>query len=188
MLDDRGLELRGWFHRFVRGEQLWNEAESSLPFVRVIARQAGVDSDTACLAFLAHDLGKAFWPNWLFERRLDRTEWVLLQSHVNDGVMALERLPGLTSYHAMIQGVGTHHERWDGTGYPRGLYGPAIPHLGLVLSVADALSAMLRDRPWAAALPMGEALTAIEKGAGTQFHPDAGRWVEPLRLAASPAR
>ncbi|MFQ5537258.1 MAG: diguanylate cyclase [Gemmatimonadota bacterium] len=65
-----------------------------------------------------------------------------------------------------------HHERWDGTGYPDGLAGPAIPLIARVLAVADALDAILRPRPYREARSWDDALRELEEGAGTHFDPD----------------
>jgi HD-GYP domain-containing protein (c-di-GMP phosphodiesterase class II) len=67
--------------------------------------------------------------------------------------------------------VLSHHERIDGTGYPRGLAGPAIPLEGRILAVADAYEAMTADRPYRKALGEDEARAELHRGAGTQFDP-----------------
>jgi len=64
-----------------------------------------------------------------------------------------------------------HHERWDGTGYPRGLKGEEIPLSARIFAVVDAWDAMRSDRPYRKALPVEEAMEEIKKGAGTQFDP-----------------
>ena len=73
--------------------------------------------------------------------------------------------PGLDE---VREAVASHHERWNGTGYPAQLKGRDIPLLGRILAVADAYSAMITDRPYHAALPAHEALTRLREGAGTQ--------------------
>jgi HD-GYP domain-containing protein (c-di-GMP phosphodiesterase class II) len=65
----------------------------------------------------------------------------------------------------------SHHERWDGGGYPDGLAGEDIPLAARIVSVCDAYNAMTTDRPYRAALPAAEALAEVEQNAGTQFDP-----------------
>jgi hypothetical protein len=69
------------------------------------------------------------------------------------------------------QVVASHHERWDGTGYPQGLRGEDIPLAARIFAVVDAYDAMTNDRPYRWALSTGQALKAITSGAGTQFDP-----------------
>jgi HD-GYP domain-containing protein (c-di-GMP phosphodiesterase class II) len=67
--------------------------------------------------------------------------------------------------------VQAHHERWDGTGYPLGLAGEAIPFASRIVPVCDAFSAMTADRPYRAACQAFEALLELRRCAGTQFDP-----------------
>lgn len=67
--------------------------------------------------------------------------------------------------------IAAHHERWDGTGYPRGLRGEEIPLAARIFSVADACDAMTTDRPYQWAKARQAALNEIESGGGTQFDP-----------------
>jgi HD-GYP domain-containing protein (c-di-GMP phosphodiesterase class II) len=67
--------------------------------------------------------------------------------------------------------VRHHHERYDGTGYPDGLAGEAIPLIARIVTTADAFDAMTSDRPYRQALTFDVALAEIERGAGTQFDP-----------------
>jgi HD-GYP domain-containing protein (c-di-GMP phosphodiesterase class II) len=73
---------------------------------------------------------------------------------------------------AAIPYVLFHHERWDGTGYPTSRSGTDIPIEGRILSIADALDAMISDRPYRAALAWGEAIETIGRCAGGQFDPE----------------
>jgi diguanylate cyclase (GGDEF)-like protein/putative nucleotidyltransferase with HDIG domain len=85
------------------------------------------------------------------------------------------------------QMVRSHHERWDGAGYPDRLAGQEIPASARILAVADALDAMTSDRPYRGALPMIEALRVIDDNAGTQFCPEVvGALHRCLRRDASP--
>jgi putative two-component system response regulator len=66
----------------------------------------------------------------------------------------------------------THHERFDGSGYPRGLSGEDIPMVGRIVAVADVFDALLSDRCYRPALPVAEAIEVIKKGRGTHFEPE----------------
>ena len=65
--------------------------------------------------------------------------------------------------------AATHHERWDGTGYPEGLAGEAIPLVGRVVAVADVFDALTHDRPYKSAWPVEQAIAEIQHAAGSQF-------------------
>jgi putative two-component system response regulator len=67
--------------------------------------------------------------------------------------------------------AASHHERWDGAGYPAGLAGNAIPLVGRIVAVADVFDALTNDRPYKSAWPVEQALAEIERGAGSQFDP-----------------
>jgi len=100
---------------------------------------------------------------------LNSSEWEVMQQHVRFGEMIVK---GIAQISDAIEPVATHHERFDGKGYPRGLKGDHIPLLGRILSVVDAYSAMTLDRPYRDALPEEEAKEELRKGAGTQFDPE----------------
>jgi HD-GYP domain-containing protein (c-di-GMP phosphodiesterase class II) len=85
------------------------------------------------------------------------------------GEALLRTVPELADVHEVVMG---HHERFDGSGYPRGLQGADIPLTARILAVADAYSAMISDRPYRKALSEGEAIAELRKGAGTDFDPD----------------
>jgi len=79
-------------------------------------------------------------------------------------------------YLGPIEGIVLHHhERWDGTGYPKGLKGEEIPLLARIVAVADAYEAMTSDRPYRKGLPPEEAAEVIRREAGRQFDPEVAR-------------
>jgi HD-GYP domain-containing protein (c-di-GMP phosphodiesterase class II) len=67
--------------------------------------------------------------------------------------------------------AATHHEWWDGTGYPRGLAGEQIPLVGRIVAVADVFDALTHDRPYKKAWPLNQGVARIRRGAGSQFDP-----------------
>ncbi|RPF46820.1 HD domain-containing protein [Thermodesulfitimonas autotrophica] len=124
----------------------------------------------AYLAGLLHDMGKVAIPDAILfkPQRLSREEWTLVKQHPVVGATLLAQIPGL-------EGVATairhHHERWDGTGYPDGLKGEAIPITARIVCVTDAFEAMLSHRPYRRGLSLPEAVAELERCAGSQFDP-----------------
>jgi HD-GYP domain-containing protein (c-di-GMP phosphodiesterase class II) len=84
---------------------------------------------------------------------------------------------GVPNLQDVTDAVYSHHERWDGTGYPRSLKGEEIPLPGRIMALVDAYSAMILDRPYRKALSPEEAIAEMRAGAGTQFDPNL---VEPF--------
>lgn len=145
------------------------------------------------VARLAFDLGRSLeWvlatppaPHWmvLFDigylgvpadilgapQSLTSEEMEVVRGHSMMGARILSHHP---DFSRAAEVAATHHERFDGTGYPFGLAGVEIPLLGRVMAVADAFDAMTHDRPFRAAKTSAEAVAELRKGAGTQFDPD----------------
>jgi ribonuclease P protein subunit RPR2 len=122
--------------------------------------------------FLLHDVGKLTVPDSVLMKpgALTEAEWVLIREHPASGRSILDGIPFLAEAREI---VFSHHERWDGTGYPRGLAGTAIPLGAQIFPLCDAFDAMTSDRPYRSALSVDEARDEVAKGAGTQFWPDA---------------
>jgi response regulator RpfG family c-di-GMP phosphodiesterase len=121
--------------------------------------------------FLLHDVGKIGIPDQILLKPgpLNDDERRLMQQHP---VLGDQMLSGI----AFLQGEGisivrSHHERWDGRGYPDGLEGTSIPIAARVFAVADALDAMTTDRPYRPAGSWADAAREIEAQSGTQFDP-----------------
>ncbi len=124
------------------------------------------------LGALLHDVGKIGTPAEILRKpgRLTPDEWIQMRQHPSLGETMMR---GLLDIEEVIEIVGCHHERWDGNGYPRGLAGDEIPRLARLMSVADAFSAMVHDRPYRKGLSWPEATAELRRSAGTQFDPDA---------------
>jgi putative nucleotidyltransferase with HDIG domain len=137
-------------------------AESELPAINVGA--------------IIHDIGKIGTPDEILLKPgpLDADELRTMREHpeMSSYIVADLELPAVVK-----QMVRSHHERFDGEGYPDGLVGEEIPLAARILSVADALDAMTSDRPYRSALPVDIACAEIQANAGTQFCP---RVVEAL--------
>jgi HD-GYP domain-containing protein (c-di-GMP phosphodiesterase class II) len=123
-----------------------------------------------CAARL-HDVGKLGVPDTILQKPgpLDETEWAVMRRHPEWGAEMLASVPGLERLGEL---VGSHHERWDGLGYPNGLAGEAIPLASRVISVCDAFEAMVATRPYRESLSVSGALAELEACAGSQFDPD----------------
>lgn len=117
-----------------------------------------------------HDIGKVGIDDRILTKpgRLTEDEWEEMRKHPEIGYRIAASSPELAPIADLIL---SHHERWDGKGYPRGLRGEEIPLLARILAVADAFDAMTEDRVYRTALPDNEALRELERCAGTQFDP-----------------
>ncbi len=120
--------------------------------------------------FLLHDVGKVGVPEAILNKPgpLDREEWLIMRTHPEIGV---QMVSGIEPLGPAVEVIRSHHERWDGRGYPTGLGGEEIPLSARIFSVCDAFDAMTSDRPYRHALPFEHALEEIMAGAGSQFDP-----------------
>ncbi len=119
---------------------------------------------------LLHDIGKIGIPDAILLKPgpLNPEEWRTMRMHPEIGKRLVERIPFLRG---AVPVVYCHHERWDGTGYPRGLEGENIPLAARIFSVADALDAMTFDRPYSRAISFVSAREEIQRCAGSHFDP-----------------
>ncbi len=138
-----------------------------------IARQLGYDDDEARelgLAAVLHDIGKIRVPDIVLgsSSTLAESEWVLMKQHT---IWGSEFLAGQQGFELAAAVARSHHERWDGSGYPAGIAGDAIPEAAQITAVADAFDAMTNDRPYRSGRPVEEAIAEIVSCSGTQFSP-----------------
>ena len=119
-----------------------------------------------------HDVGKIGVPDSILLKPgpLDDEEWAIMRTHPELGKRMVE---GIEFLKGAIPIIHCHHERYDGTGYPRGLSGDDIPLGARIFAIADALDAMLSDRPYRKAFAYQTAAREINKGVGRQFDPAA---------------
>jgi putative two-component system response regulator len=141
-----------------------------------IARTLGLDPARVELIRLGaplHDIGKIGVPRALLRKRgpLNDVERIVMEHHTDLGRELLAG-SGNEVLEVAAQIAWTHHERWDGAGYPRNLAGDHIPIEGRIVAVADAFDAMTNDRPYRVARGVGEAIAVVERERGAAFDPD----------------
>jgi len=122
------------------------------------------------IAGLVHDVGKIGVPEAVLSKpgRLTEDEFAMIKKHPEMGVRILRDIP---NFDDIIPGVMSHHERFDGKGYPQGLLGEHIPLFGRIIGIADAFDAMSSTRTYRRALSFTDVLTEMQRCTGTQFDP-----------------
>ena len=121
--------------------------------------------------FFLHDIGKVGIPEHILCKpaALDAAEWHVMKEHPTIGAHIVAPIPFLEG---AVDIVRSHHERWDGSGYPLGLRHEEIPLAARVFAIADSFDAMTNDRPYRSALTPERAIDEIVLGACSQFDPD----------------
>ena len=125
-----------------------------------------------------HDIGKVGIPDAILLKpgKLDAEEWAIMQTHADLGADILRQVIGETSspgyLHMALDIAWCHHEKWDGSGYPRGMKRTEIPISARVLSVADCFDALTTVRPYKEAWPIQKAVDYLVEFSGTQFDPN----------------
>jgi response regulator RpfG family c-di-GMP phosphodiesterase len=124
-------------------------------------------------AAVLHDIGKISMPDRVLLKpgKLTPDERSVMETHalIGSRLLAGSRSPLLRTAEEIAR---THHERWDGGGYPAGLAGTEIPFAGRICAICDVFDALTTQRPYKRAWPVEEALAEIARGRGTQFDPD----------------
>jgi response regulator RpfG family c-di-GMP phosphodiesterase len=140
-----------------------------------LALAAGMDAGHAEMLLQAsalHDIGKIGIPDRVLLKpgKLDAEEWELMKTHTTIGA---QLLAGSSSdVVQMAERIAlTHHERWDGRGYPNGLSGQDIPFESRICTIADVFDALISERPYKKAWPVDEALAEIARMSGSAFEP-----------------
>ncbi|MDX1932185.1 MAG: diguanylate cyclase [Capsulimonadales bacterium] len=118
-----------------------------------------------------HDVGKIGVPDRILQKQgqLEPEEMRMMEAHAVMGEMIAAKIPQIAR---CVSGIRSHHERWDGRGYPDGLRGEDIPLIARIIALADAFDAMTTDRPYRRGRSTEEALATIIAGSGSQFDPD----------------
>ena len=138
---------------------------------------SGWDIDAFLASAQLHDVGKIAVPDSILCKPgpLTPEEFEIMKTHVPVGVDAIERIISSTAEHAFLRHalaiVGTHHERWNGTGYPAGLTGQNIPLEGRLMAIADVYDALISTRPYKKSYTHEEACRIIMENSGVYFDP-----------------
>ena len=154
-----------------------------------LGRRAGLNSnelDNLTVLAQFHDIGKIMVPNRILNKpdRLDEEEWELIKRHPISGYRICS---SIEDFSHIAEEVLSHHERWDGSGYPRGIAGEEIPVLARVIAIVDAFDVMTNGRPYKDPLSEAEAITEIQACASTQFDPElAKKFVQMFAEADTP--
>ncbi|MFP3042961.1 response regulator [Treponema primitia] len=124
-----------------------------------------------------HDVGKIAISDLVLNKpgKLTAEEFEIMKTHTTIGVDAIKRIEKNTNEHAFLRHArriaGTHHEKWDGTGYPSGIGGKDIPLEGRLMAIADVYDALISVRPYKKPFSTEEARKIIEEGRGSHFDP-----------------
>ncbi len=139
---------------------------------RVAPELAG--DQTLRYGFFLHDIGKIGIPERILSKPgpLTDDEWAIMRTHPLLGAQILSPVKFLVPALPIVE---AHHEKWDGSGYPRGLRGEAIPLGARIFALVDAFDAMTSDRPYRRALTFEHALDQIAACAGSHFDPEVVR-------------
>lgn len=119
---------------------------------------------------LLHDIGKMGVPDAILHKPgpLTDEEWVIMRKHPQ---LAYDMLSPIEFLRPALHIPGSHHEKWDGTGYPRGLSGEQIPLAARIFAIVDVWDALNSDRPYRDAWPQDKTLEHIRSETGTHFDP-----------------
>lgn len=153
-------------------------------YVRLLAEELqelwGLDDQTVTLYHKSaplHDIGKVGVPDSILLKPgpLTKEEWVEMRKHPIYGLEALKQGDECAGDTAFLRSacdiIGTHHEKWDGTGYPNGLAGDAIPHAGRLMALADVYDALITERAYKEAFSHERARDIILQERGRHFDP-----------------
>ncbi|MBS8240490.1 response regulator [Marinobacter lipolyticus] len=144
-------------------------------FSRLIALEAGMGeawADTLLNAAPMHDVGKIGIPDAILQKpgKLDAAEWAVMQSHAEIGAEIIGA-DGSELLNMAREVALSHHEKWDGSGYPRGLQGEAIPIAARIVALADVFDALTSERPYKKAWSVDDAVALIRDQSGHHFDP-----------------
>lgn len=157
-----------------RDRYTYNHIERVVLYCEKVANYMKMDYDTKkqliCAAYL-HDLGKINISKELLisDQKITKEQWEALKKHPKDSADIISQVPELKNLAPIVL---SHHERYDGSGYPHGLKGNEIPFLSRVLSLADGFDAMTHRRPYKPTKTVAQAYEEIRRCSGSQFDPE----------------
>jgi len=144
-------------------------------YALLLARHLGImEGDTfegLEMGALLHDVGKIGVPDGILLKKggLTGEEWDVIRRHPDLGASLLQRIPFLSGAREIVE---SHHEKFDGSGYPKGLKGEQIPIGARIFAVVDVFDALTTDRPYRVASSYRSAADSLSSGRGTHFDPD----------------
>lgn len=149
-------------------------SKATAEWARRLGTAMGCDTDTTefiTLCGLLHDIGKISTPDHVLLKPgpLTASEWDVMRDHAAAGARILNQIPSLQRCAIVVR---AHHERFDGAGYPDGLFGASVPLEARIVAVADAFHAMISERPYRQPIAPRQALRILEEGRGSQWDPD----------------
>ncbi len=155
---------------------MWGHSERVAKYSTMIAKRAGDDKqaiEEVYLAGLLHDIGKTAIPNDILNKpdKLTENEYKIVKNHTERG---FELLSNIHEDNRFAICARSHHERFDGHGYPDGLSGPKINRTARIIAVADAYDAMTSLRSYRGIMSQQSAKAEIKNGIGKQFDPVFG--------------
>jgi len=158
-----------------RDEETGNHIFRMSNYSRVIALAYGLGMEEANILLQAapmHDVGKIGIPDRILLKpgKLDAEEWEVMKTHTTVGAQIIGEHPSELLKIAR-QVALSHHEKWDGTGYPYGLTGENIPLSSRIVMIADVFDALTSERPYKKAWSEADAIAEIEQGSGRHFDP-----------------
>lgn len=167
----RRLGLAGEFRDNETGAHIVRMSKIS----EVIARGAGLDEKTCELILYSstmHDVGKIGIPDNVLLKagKLNEEEWEIMKSHVEVGTKIIGDYPADIIWMGSVI-ARSHHEKWDGSGYPDGLKGESIPIAARIAAISDVFDALLSKRPYKDPWPLEKALSLMKENSGTHFDP-----------------
>lgn len=149
----------------------YGHSENVSKYAVALAKAAGFGKEKMEIvknAGLLHDIGKIGIPENILTKKKSLTseEYEVMKKHVDMSITIIKHIPNLIK---VIPAIISHHEKYDGTGYPRGISGENIPIEGRCLCIVDAFDAMTTNRPYRKALSAKQAILELKKHSGTQF-------------------
>ncbi len=159
-----------------RSQETGNHVKRVAEYSKLIAIKLNMSEDEISTIFTAspmHDIGKVGIPDAILNKpaRLNEEEWEIMKTHAEIGYNILKN-----STRPMLKAAAiisyTHHEKWDGTGYPRGLKGEEIPIYGRITAIADVFDALGSDRTYKKAWPLEDIISLFKEQRGKHFDPN----------------
>jgi len=166
------LGTAGHYNDTDTGSHIWRMADYSAALARA-ANWSVSQVEAMTLAATMHDTGKIGIPDEILKapRKLTAEEWVVMKSHSEIGHNILSKSP-VSLFQLASEIALSHHEKWDGSGYPGGLKKEEIPQSARIVAIGDVFDALTMKRPYKEAWPVDKALAVISEDSGTHFDPE----------------